>query len=223
VCLAGTAVWADVYPDSSMIVWTDSGTGKLQKIKLASGSTVQDLATGLSSPKGVSFNPALGRVYWTDPDPVYPTIFSCRLDGTDAGGFDAVGPSPRGLATASLPHPTVPGAYVDRWFWTDATEGKLYRHAGTHGGGLEPIGFPPVPIIEAGLVTPAGVALDAAHDGLFITDTGAGKLLWANQDGSGLTALVTGLSAPWGITYIVPEPCSLLMLIIGVFGFRRRV
>ncbi len=196
---------ADFYPEAPTIVWTDRGTGKVQKLALTPEAAVQDVATGWTTPQGLTYNPALGYVYTTDPEPIMPLIRACRLDGTSPGSFSAVGSNPTGIVSRTTADPDKPGVFYDRWLWTDATEGTLYRYGRVRGA--ESFDPPPTPIVETGLVHPAGLALDNAHDGLFISDPGAGKLWWAKQDGSGLSELLGGLGDPREVVgHTDPDP-----------------
>ena len=104
--------------------------------------------------------------------------------------------------------------------WTDASLRKVCRADLAYNS--SPAVTNVTDLITAGIVEPTGVALDLADGWMFITDPGSGTIWRSNLDGSGLTALVTGLSQPWGITYITPEPVTLLLWAAGALCLSRR-
>jgi len=115
------------------------------------------------------------------------------------------------------PDPFHPTPFI---VWTDAASGKVCRADLAYNS--PPTVTQVTDLITAGIDEPTGVALDLEHGWMFITDPGSGTIWRSNLDGSELTALVTGLSDPWGITFIAPEPASLALLAVGALAALRR-
>ncbi len=76
-------------------------------------------------------------------------------------------------------------------YWTDAGTDKIQR-ANLDGSQIEDV-------INSGLVTPRGLAVDEAGGKLYWTDYGTDKIQRANLDGTAIEDLVTGLHTPLGL------------------------
>ena len=155
--------------------WTDGGTEKIQRANL-DGSGVEDLVTGLSSPRGIALDLGAGKMYWTDSDT--GKIQRANLDGSGVEDLVTGLSGPRGIAL---------DLGAGKMYWTDWDTEKIQR-ANLDGSGVEDL--------VTGLSSPRGIALDLGAGKMYWTDWDTGKIQRANLDGSGVEDLVTGLSSP---------------------------
>jgi len=65
--------------DNPKMYWTDGDTGKIQRANL-DGSSIEELVTGLTTPRGIALDVSGGKMYWTDAGT--DKIQRANMDGT---------------------------------------------------------------------------------------------------------------------------------------------
>ena len=134
------------------------------------GSNVQVVASGLDDPRGVAYDAATDRIYWTDEgrgviQRVHPDggLVETLVSGLPSG-FNA------------LPGIAVGGGYV---YWTNNSANSIQRLQ------LDPLGLPPETLPIGGLGTPEGIAVDVLRNKLYWADSGGADLIgMSDLDGS---------------------------------------
>jgi len=175
------------FEPSPFIVWTDVGTGKVQRMDLSGPDQgiVQDLVTsGIAEPRGVTVDPNLGvagKMYITDS--ADGKIFRANLDGNGLATLVSGLVNPWDIVAGYEPSPFI--------VWTDPGSAKV-QSTDDEGTTLNDL-------ITSGITEPRGLDVDVDHDGMYVTDSSDGTIFWANSDGGGLTELVSGLVNPWDI------------------------
>ncbi len=163
------------------LYWTNSH-GNIQRANL-DGSNIQNLITGLDSPKHIAVDTVQGKLYWTETQ---DSIRRANLNGSNVETLAT------GLST--LGSITIAG---DKLYWTEKIGeelGKISR-ANLDGSNVEDI-------ITLSSV-PVGVAVDIADNKLYWTET-RGHIRRANLDGSNIEDIVTDLIAPGQLILNVP-------------------
>jgi low density lipoprotein receptor-related protein 5/6 len=74
----------DLNLDAGLMYWVDSGTGKLRRAQL-DGTSVQDVLTGLNSPRDLALDLEHGRVFWNLGN---GNMWRANLDGTNSERID---------------------------------------------------------------------------------------------------------------------------------------
>ena len=140
---------------------------------------VEDLVTGLLSPRYIALDVADSKMYWTDFGA--DKIQRANLDGSNLEDLVPGLARPSGIALDIA---------RGKMYWTDGYTGKIQRANldGTH-----------VEDIITGLTGLSNIVLDVAGGKMYWTDSGAGKIQRANLDGSNVQDLVTGLEDISGI------------------------
>ena len=69
----------------SMLYWTDTGAGKIQRANL-DGSEVQTIVSGLEDPEGIALNGGGGKIYWTE----WGKTQRANLDGSQVESLGTV-------------------------------------------------------------------------------------------------------------------------------------
>ena len=157
----------------SKLYWTDSH-GNLIRADF-DGSNIQNLITGLDSPKDISIDVAGGKLYWTETQ---DSIQRANLNGSNIETLAT------GLGT--LGSIAVVGGKL---YWTEKIgeeHGKISR-ANLDGSNVEDIAML--------TSVPVGIAVDIANSKLYWTDT-KGRIRRANLNGSNIENIVEGLFAP---------------------------
>ena len=151
-------------------VW--DGDNKIQRSNL-DGSNVEDLVTGLRSPRGIALDVPNGKMYWADNGT--GKIQCSNLDGSNVEDLVTGLPGANGVALDLNNH---------QIYWTDESTGKI-QAADTDGSNLRDI--------VVGLEFPIGIALESAGEKVYWADYGARKIQAANLDGSGIADVFTGI------------------------------
>ena len=166
-------------PSGNQMYWTDQSTHKIQRANL-DGSNVQDIVTGLRTPRGLTVDLTGSKMYWTGGSG--SKIQRANLDGSNVqdivtgleGAYNGIT-----LDVAS-----------NKIYWTDRDNNKIQR-ANLDGSNVQDI--------VTGLEGPYGLALDIASNKIYWTDTDTDKIQRANLDGSNIQDIVTGLVEPSGL------------------------
>ena len=151
------------------------------------GSNMEEIS--LLPPQGSAFDPADGKVYWTNGYVIqradYVTVTGLHVDGFKMEGTED-------LVRVSLPF--VPkGIAVDavgrKMYWTD--EGKqTIERADLDGSNAE--------ILVEGLLDPKGIDINETGGKMYWTESG--RIGRSDLDGSNAEVLVGGLFGPYGVT-----------------------
>ena len=100
--------------------WTDTGSGKIQRANL-DGSGIEDVVSGLSSPRGIALDVAGGKIYWAeeggDGD---PRIRRGNLDGTGV----VVDLVTTGLSSTTEIELDIPAG---KMYWADHSTSRVQR------------------------------------------------------------------------------------------------
>lgn len=175
---------------SGYLYWSDQGSDKIQS-SLIDGSGVNDLQTGLNTPKGLDIHAANSQIYWTDP--VVGYIRRCNFDGSNvvnvASGASAntfqgihVDPINNYLYTAGNP---LNNSHISRRDLDGSNVVQLISITGSS------------PTVES----PLDVVVDVANNKLYWTagesadqTTVSGYIGYSNLDGSSSGILVNNLN-----------------------------
>ncbi len=116
-----------------------------------------------------------------------------RVDGADAQLIEAYSADP---SDPDLPPgigaPAGMGTGARKLYWTDAGSDRIQR-SDLDGSGVEDV-------IDIGLVTPRGLAVDQPGGKLYWTDYGSDRIQRADLDGSGIEEIIaTGLEIPLAV------------------------
>ena len=157
----------------SKLYWTDS-RGNIMRADI-NGSNIQNLITGLDSPKDISIDVADGKLYWTETQ---NNIRRANLNGSNI----------ETLATdlGTLGSITVVGGNL---YWTEKIgeeHGKISR------ANLDGLNVEDIAMLSS---VPVGIAVDIANSKLYWTDT-RGRIRRANLNGLNIEEIVKGLFAP---------------------------
>ncbi len=196
------------------IYWTSAG--RIQRANL-DGSNIEDLVTGLGSPRGPALDVAGGKMYWTSAG----RIQRANLDGSNiedlVTGLDWAGDLALDVAGGKMYWTDGPGRiqrtnldgsnieYLiigldflfdlaldvagGKMYWTTFVETGRIQCASLDGSNLEDV--------VTGLDhVPNSLALDVAGGKIYWTD-GPSRIQRASLDGSNLEDVVTGLEWPW--------------------------
>jgi low density lipoprotein receptor-related protein 5/6 len=164
------------------VYWTQTGGGpaRIRRANL-DGSAVEDfITTGLVVPQGIAVDSAAGHVYWTNNNP--PEIQRANLDG---GGRQTL----------------VTGGTTYDHITLDTLGGKMYWVQDQKIGRSNLDGSAAEFIVSSGLHRPRGIAVHADSGHVYWSDYEAGRIERSNLDGSNRQDVLTGLSAPYGITF----------------------
>lgn len=246
----------DVDPLAETLYWVEYGSGKLRRRPII-GGRVEDLFTGTDRAQGVALDLAAGKVYWAENRPMSDNdwIRRANLDGSGieelvTSGFED-GPNSMAVyhdggriywgegGLDQIKHAALDGADVGTLFTfgyysdgvpsgvaVDSQGAKLYwvfrdkvQRGNLDGTGME--------TLISGLVNPRGIALDVQAGKLYFADATTGSIERANLDGSNLQTIISGLDTPRGIAFVVPEPSTAMLALVGlatlaVTGYRRR-
>jgi len=207
---SGLSFPADVELDlvNRKVYWTDRDNGYIRRANL-DGSLVENVRTGIPDAYFMELDVAGGKVYWSNGDA--PSIFRANLDGsgvveTLVSGLDHV----RDVGLDLLD---------DRIYWGDRDTHKIQRRL-ISGGAVEDL-------FDAsdGLDRPHGLALDLGERMMYWADTNTRSIMRGAMDGSGLaqTLYQAGISEPWDLEIVVPEPSVCFFAVAaGLMGLRRR-
>ena len=172
----------DLESATQKIYWTTATSGKVQRANL-DGSNVEDLVTGLTSPRGIALDIAGGKMYWSSSNG--QKIQRADLDGTAAEDIVT------GLSYAE-------GIAVDhgagKVYWSNPNLHTIHR-ANLDGTSIE--------TIVSSLGYPRDLALDTEAGKLYWADDKTHKLQRANLDGSGVEdVLSSDTMSPFGIALL---------------------
>jgi hypothetical protein len=158
-----------VDPIGRMIYWvnTKGGSGEngsigWAKLDGSAGGLLNTTGATVDNPyRGISFDSASGRVFWSNSDPEPETISFANANNTGGGGnLDLTGaPAPEGITGFSID----PAGGRIYWLDNDTTERIGYASLGGGGGGE-------VSLVGATLDDPYGLAFDPS----------IGRLYWGN-------------------------------------------
>ena len=164
------------------VYWASWDLGSIQRAKL-DGTNLQNLVTGLVSPRDVALDIARNKMYWVDSEA--NKIQRANLDGTNVE--DLINTQGRPLGVAGVAIDTI----RDKLYWSAWGPGKI-RRANLDGTNVEDF--------VTGLSQPEDIAFDLSAGKIYWADTGTNKIQRANLNGSNVEDLVTvGLSNPLGI------------------------
>ena len=218
---------AEAGPVTGKVYWGSWSAGQIGRANL-DGSGVEvivddPLLTLTSSPRGLDFDLAAGKVYWTNQTGPRG-LHRANLDGTEievastlARGNGAA-TSPWGLAIDPLggfgyvvsvtfdniwrvnlgsgaAEPIIEGAGAARSLAVDPLGGKLYWGA-RNSQKIQRAnldGTGVEDLVTTGVLAPYGLSLDLGAGKMYWTDRDAGNIQRANLDGSGVEELVSGL------------------------------
>ena len=182
------------------IYWTDSGTGgdnplqddKIQRANL-DGSEIEDIITGLQSPRGITLDVPNGKMYWADLGA--GKIQRANLNGSEVEDIITGLLGPNGIAL------DLDGSKI---YWADEFSGKI-QCANLDGSNLKtlfvrygkligtainiPLGILGLKIYYAN--SPIGIALDISGGKIYWTIPHKYKVQRANLDGSNVEDVVT--------------------------------
>ena len=158
--------------------WVDQRSDKIQRANL-DGSNVEDLVTGLASPRRLALDVAAGKMYWADSGG--GKIQRANLNGSNVESLVTGLETPVGIAL---------DVAAGKMYWADSGGGKIQR-ANLNGSNVESL--------VTGLGNPDGIALDIAGGKIYWTDVLRDKIQRANLNGSNVEDLVTGLAGPLGL------------------------
>ena len=233
-----------VDPSGGKIYWADWGTGKVQRANL-DGTGVQDLITGLTDPDGIALDLTAGKMYFTDPgdgtirsanldgtgmQTIYTDLvyrpYRIALDvpsgqmywtSNTASVLFTIGKVQRAtLAGGSVADIVPVGSYLrdlaldlvnNKIYWSNSGDNRI-QQANLDGTGAVNI--------KTGVQNVNGLAVDPIGSRLFYSDYFTDTIHRTNLDGSGdVTIVNTGLIATNGLDYVVPEPATLGLAVIG--------
>lgn len=230
------------------IYWTDGTTQRIQRANL-DGSNIEDLVTGLGSPRGLALDLLSDKIYWSDP--ITHKIQRANLDGSNVEDLVSTGINePFGMSLdlagnrmywvdeheKRIQRANLDGSNLEtlvqfntaispRFIAIDGSADKLYW---TLGGALESIqranlDGSGIETLISGLGTVNGIALDFVG-GMYWTDEGTDLIQRANTDGTGIQDITTSIGNPLGIIVAVPEPSSVsaLIIVFSVLMTRRK-
>ena len=167
-------------PSNVYMYWASWILGKIQRANL-DGTNLQDIVTGLTSPRDVALDIAGNKMYWVDAGD--DKVQRANLDGTNVEDLVNTQGSPFGIALDTT---------NGKMYWSIWNPGKI-RRANLDGTNVEDF--------VTGLQQPEDIDLDIPGGKIYWTDTGTNKIQQANLDGSNIEDLVTvGLSYPLGLT-----------------------
>ena len=174
ITVRDTPSLTDVY-----MYWADWNSGKIQRAKL-DGTNLQDLVTGLASPRDIALDIAGNKMYWVDAGA--NKVQRANLDGTNVEDLVNTQGRPFGVAVDTTNR---------KLYWSIWEPGKI-RRADLDGSNVEDF--------VTGLSEPEDIDLDLSRGKIYWTDTVTNKIQRANLDGSNIEDLVTvGLSHPLGM------------------------
>ncbi len=179
--LTSTPFGIAVHPGKGKLYWTNT-QGNIQTCNL-DGSNIQNLITGLNSPKYITVDTLGNKLYWTDGR---EHIQRADLNGKNVQTFLR--------SSGTLGNITIAG---DHLYWAekvDEASGNI-RRANIRANPKN------IRAIVRNVDVPVGVY--AADDKLYWTDT-AGRIRRANLDGSLIEDVIIGLITP-GQLAIAPE------------------
>ena len=155
------------------------------------GSNVQDVITGLQSPRDIALDISSEIIYWTDSET--EMIQQAKLDGSRRENVITGLISPTSL--------TLDGTH-QKLYWID---GDKIQRANLDGSNIQEV--------ITGLEFPGDIALDLDENKVYWTLRllGKGKIQRANLDGTGIEDVVTGLSNPSKIVLLgrIPETVTI--------------
>ena len=187
------------------LYWTDVNRGILRANLDGSGAELL-VAMGIYDPRGIAVDGSGGAIYAVDayPNEAKPNeIRRFNLDGTSGEVLALLGM--RGALAIAL---DVAGGKI---YWTAPNRNDPKEEAKIQRANLDGTGVEDLLTVADGLVSPQGIAVDAAAQRLYWTDQGTASIRSANLDGSDVRDLVTaddGLVNPQGI--VVGERHDLL-------------
>ena len=152
---------------------------------------------GIYDPRGIAVDGSGGAIYAVDayPNEAKPNeIRRFNLDGTSGEVLALLGM--RGALAIAL---DVAGGKI---YWTAPNRNDPKEEAKIQRANLDGTGVEDLLTVADGLVSPQGIAVDAAAQRLYWTDQGTASIRSANLDGSDVRDLVTaddGLVNPQGI------------------------
>ena len=76
------------------LIWSEIGAGNIDSVSIAGGGS-NAVANGLSTPYGITFDPATGQIFWTDV--IGGKIWRSNRDGSDATAIISGLNLPRGI------------------------------------------------------------------------------------------------------------------------------
>jgi DNA-binding beta-propeller fold protein YncE len=177
----------------------DGGPGKLYWAEAAwSGAHLNSadlglggiapLVSGGSSLRGVALDPFHGTIYWTSSNLVVGgQVHRANLDGSSPAVIASLGAgaNPRGIAVDGL---------GGRVYWADYDQNAIYS-SDLNGAGV-------APVVNVGLTSPWGLALDPAGNQLFVTEYVPGRISRYQLPAGPLATVVGSLANP---TYIAVD------------------
>ena len=175
ITVRDTPALTDVY-----MYWASWSFGSIQRAKL-DGTHLQDVVTGLVSPRDVALDIARNKMYWVDADG--RKLQRANLDGSNVEDLVNTQGHPFGVAVDTI---------SGKVYWSIWGPGKIRRANldGTH-----------VEDFVTGLSEPEDIDLDLSAGKIYWTDTVTNKIQRANLNGSNVEDLVTvGLSHSLGLT-----------------------
>ena len=168
-------------PTEVYMYWASWSFGSIQRAKL-DGTHLQDVVTGLVSPRDVALDIARNKMYWVDADG--HKLQRANLDGTNLQDLVNTQGRPFGVAVDTM---------SGKVYWSIWGPGKI-RRANLDGSNVEDF--------VTGLSEPEDIDLDLSAGKIYWTDTVTNKIQRANLDRNpNVEDLVTvGLSHSLGLT-----------------------
>ena len=174
-----------VNPLKGKLYWTNA-QGNIQTCNF-DGSNIQNLITGLNSPKHITVDKVGSKLYWTDGR---EHIRRADLNGKNIQVF--------ARSSGTLGHITIAGNHL---YWTEKTDetfGNIRR------ANIKSTTRKNITSLVKGVNVPIGVAVDIAGKKLYWTDT-QGCIRRANLDGSHIEDVIRGIIAPGQLALAIPE------------------
>ena len=187
--VAGKIYWPN-FGDDDGVHETGEDTIASANLDGSGAAYVNTAGTSISGPRGVTLDPAAGRIYWANyGDGLGTTISYANLDGS--GGADVV--TMPGTATTEGPEGIALDVAAGRIYWGNygpqppvPGKGDTIAYTNLDGTG-DSADLDTSPIVPDRV---HGVAIDPAEGAIYWPNYGANTLAKANLDGSGGTQIV---------------------------------